>query len=1136
MSNKIKQLICSLLATAMLVTSAGVVAWAAPEDEATGDTATETTVTETADDSSTADQTDDEKESDDAERTADEGTDTTATDATDAPAATAAPAATKAADYENDDYYQKALALCSSLGVISGFEDGSVKPEEKVTRAQMASIVLRMLALSGTSPYQGIFTDVSDSHWAASQIQSAYEASIVNGMGDGTFAPDAEVTYAQVMVMLVNAMNYKEDADYYGGWQQGYIKEAGEIGLLKNAPGSADVASDRGVVIKMVYNALLADYKEVRTYDEYGQPKYSTDKTLAEVKFDVIEAKGMLIGTEKTSLRGDVQEGQLLIDMKDGKDVTAETYDTILTGLEDYVGQYVTYYYRENSGKTDEVLAVTYDSSKSETYEISDIDDIENVKLDGGKISIKLNKVSKERTAASDARYIYNGKVVTDLSADEIKDLIDDMEQGNIKMVKSDKSLNDYDIVFIDSYITMIVTSANETKLIGKVQDPDAEVGETMPMTINVDTDKKDRTITVYKAGNEARLRNLKKNDVASVRASLPITDPEFLEVTVTGEGITGTASSVSAKEMNNTYATINGDRYDIANVAVGDLKTGNQSTFYLDKFGRVGYIESTGSKKLEAGEKYGWIMGAYKQDGGDFVVKLMSEDGPKEYKLASSVNYWAPNASEGSGSLQKSTAETEIKKLFNTDGQIKASAFPAAWSISSDNIGTVGQKMRENVFAAKGVYQSGNTAWRLHKATQGNPFALVKFKTNTSDAVTKLYFAVSVSNYSYSMYDYDWAKKNWDDATWNAAFNELKNEGGNTIDNLEDFKTCLGWATAQAGKDDTDVDNVTRLQGVELPYYSAATVNKLKNSDALLVDVSTNLNGAVLVGGLVDGYVFEEGIPELSVPDTLANYNDEASYSYTTINVGSYNLRENGISFDAYVADADGTTPGIVIRMATAADEPVDSKIGTADNISMMVVDKINTAYDKNEDMTVYKVVGYTSGAETSFTTTKTTSLYDNPTRNNKDYGATLTWDGKNGGADGESDSLAYYLHEGDLIVQSGGRIIRIAKASDIAENNGVDTGSLDFGSDTRVKYFWGPVEEAEIDTVSWIKVSGQSFSVDESAAFDVVEIDKATGSVKLSDDLSDIGDLDTATDYAYVRIAPKGALGEIVIYRFVD
>ena len=127
----------------------------------------------------------------------------------------------------------------------------------------MASIVLRMLDLTSTSTYQNGFTDVTSSHWAADQIQTALEANIISGMGDGTFVPDGEVTYAQVCVMLVNAMNYQDDAEYYGGYPNGYIKVAGmsDLEITKNAPGAADVASDRGVVIKMVYNALLGQYK-----------------------------------------------------------------------------------------------------------------------------------------------------------------------------------------------------------------------------------------------------------------------------------------------------------------------------------------------------------------------------------------------------------------------------------------------------------------------------------------------------------------------------------------------------------------------------------------------------------------------------------------------------------------------------------------------------------------------------------------------------------------------------------------------------------------------------------------------------------------------------------------------------------
>ncbi len=66
---------------------------------------------------------------------------------------TAAPA--QQSSYESDSYYQKALALCSSLGIIKGYDDGSVNPESTITRAEMSAIVLRTLNVVASEKYDG---------------------------------------------------------------------------------------------------------------------------------------------------------------------------------------------------------------------------------------------------------------------------------------------------------------------------------------------------------------------------------------------------------------------------------------------------------------------------------------------------------------------------------------------------------------------------------------------------------------------------------------------------------------------------------------------------------------------------------------------------------------------------------------------------------------------------------------------------------------------------------------------------------------------------------------------------------------------------------------------------------------------
>jgi hypothetical protein len=146
MGKKFRKLMCSVLALAMLATS-GIAVLA---DEVATEATEETAVTTMAD----ADATEAPEET--AEPTAEP---------------TATPEPTQAPDlYAQDNYYNKALSLCSALGIITGYDDGSVKPESTVTRAEMAAIILRMTAVTSLSTYRNLFTDVASSHWAANTI------------------------------------------------------------------------------------------------------------------------------------------------------------------------------------------------------------------------------------------------------------------------------------------------------------------------------------------------------------------------------------------------------------------------------------------------------------------------------------------------------------------------------------------------------------------------------------------------------------------------------------------------------------------------------------------------------------------------------------------------------------------------------------------------------------------------------------------------------------------------------------------------------------------------------------------------------------------------------------------------------
>lgn len=834
MDNKMKKLICALLASAMLVGSVGVVGFA---DE---DTNAETVVTTSAEAT--------EKPTDAEATEAPAGAEATEAPAvTEAPVATVAPT-TSGSSYDNDSYYDKALSLCSALGIITGYEDGSVKPDSKVTRAEMASIVLRMLDLTSTSTYQNGFTDVTSSHWAADQIQTALEANIISGMGDGTFVPDGEVTYAQVCVMLVNAMNYQDDAEYYGGYPNGYIKVAGmsDLEITKNAPGAADVASDRGVVIKMVYNALLGQYKEINGY-ENGAPTYKANGTLAKAKFDVIDKKGVLTATSKTSVSStDVQDGQIEIVSDD--DDEAKLFDCDLTGLEDYLAQKITYYYKENSGLTPKVLAVTYDASKTTTFK-ADADDIQTVEgfdTDGGKF--KIEGVSKKKDCAG-ASIVYNGKIISNSQLAELGESINDLllpEKGSIRLVDSDKD-DVFDVVFVDSYETMVVSSATDERIVGKVADND-NFGDTKNLTIKLD-DSEDRTISVTKAGNEIRLRNLKKNDVATIRRSL---DDTVVDVVVTGESFTGSASGIS-KKVDKSYATINGTKYDVANVAVGDLVSGTQSTFYTDMFGRIAYIESTAGGLLQSGEKYGWIMNGYDaEDGSGYILEIMTQDGKSaEYKLGSSLDYWAPTATAATTLSSKEEAKSTISALMASNSFIVA-------------------KNSKNVVVG--------------------PVRLIKYKVNSSDNITRIYCAVDSSKVSDDKaLRIDPTNLNGVSIVGNLVGGYKINDGiveisvpksAEDMKNADNYKvgtvTASSYAVRENGSSRDYV--VGEFENTNAP---TVIINFTSSADALanLGDIDTNANNPVMVVDEIERGVDDDD----NTVYTIHGYVNGAEASFTT-------------------------------------------------------------------------------------------------------------------------------------------------------------------------------------------------------------------------------------------------------------
>ena len=114
-------------------------------------------------------------------------------------------------DVPADAWYNSAVSTLSNAGILDGYEDGTFRPDGNITRAEFATITARFLEAS----YDGgnCFPDI-DGHWAAEYINEAANAGIVDGYEDGTFRPQQNITRAEAVTMVNRTVDRHPDADH----------------------------------------------------------------------------------------------------------------------------------------------------------------------------------------------------------------------------------------------------------------------------------------------------------------------------------------------------------------------------------------------------------------------------------------------------------------------------------------------------------------------------------------------------------------------------------------------------------------------------------------------------------------------------------------------------------------------------------------------------------------------------------------------------------------------------------------------------------------------------------------------------------------------------------------------------------
>lgn len=110
--------------------------------------------------------------------------------------------------FASDDH---CIASLSVIGLLRGYEDGSFRPDNPISRAECVVLLSRLIEVPAGS---STFSDVPETHWASSAISAGTSAGWLSGYPDGTFRPDQNITRLEAVKMINTAFHRTCDVNY----------------------------------------------------------------------------------------------------------------------------------------------------------------------------------------------------------------------------------------------------------------------------------------------------------------------------------------------------------------------------------------------------------------------------------------------------------------------------------------------------------------------------------------------------------------------------------------------------------------------------------------------------------------------------------------------------------------------------------------------------------------------------------------------------------------------------------------------------------------------------------------------------------------------------------------------------------
>ena len=815
-----------------------------------------------------------------------------------------------------------------SLGVINGYTDGSFKPNDTVTRAEMAKMIYVLrTGNSDASAYNNdstTFTDING-HWAAGYVKYCQSLGIIAGQSATKFAPDQTVTAQEAAKMLLVTLGYDPNkAGLVGAtWAAKTNALADENGLLEDVNTSFTGPCPRQYAAQLIYNAIDAPTVVWRD-DAYTTNNYGNgdNPTIGEKYMSLKKTVGTLASVTK----------------QDGKD----TYDLSIDGdsvnEDDSSDKYLTAFTKVEKDYSDmkyQTVKVLY-KAKDKVYGVFATDDntvqtgvLKDLKMDSGKA--KLDGTKYDLTTGT--QYVYvNGNVYAK-GSDVISKFIStygDVDSNDWKAPYLKGSKVELSAVDGTTKYSVLKVTTYE---IGKV----SYVGSDY---INVTTKVKgtDASVSVKRSDDDYNYpSDLKKDDYVVITSEGNYADGKgVIEKATTVEGKVESTKGSNKVQINDEWYTMAGTDDNIKTPGLNSramLIVVNGYAYYTDNA-----TVSTDDIALlvETGKKNGI--------GSKMEARLIFADGSD--KTVEIEKYWDDKSANGAVSQEI----TDYPQLVTFD--VSKDVYTLSKINEQD---TAGYDVYASSHAANlkvdGSVQGDITASdvsmsKLYFESTGVVFVRYDAGTDNDDPSFKVVTGKTASNYDKNI-TYVQAVANKSNQNYYAQIAVLDFGSGKTGGASDDNYLVALDDSYTSKIDGTTYTMVKAWNGTEAKLYKSEDSKKLKAGD--IFQYSNDSDDTISIDTLTQTYAYVKNYDESTGDITLVDQYKKEIESTTDVSYDNVDSKDT-IVFYVNSDDGEGVTSG-EIRLADIYDGGSDDHVNVNvyseddDQITIIVVD-VNNDY----------------------------------------------------------------------------------------------------------------------------------------------------------------------------------------------